>query len=512
MSIKTNGTGSRLTIDLTATHDIAIGTDPMTMAFWCKHTINFADFEGFGAISAASDSRSDSVETHNNGVSGATGQFGSSVNSSGIGLTTPNLPVNTWFYVMISRPSGGTTTDALIRVRISGANTNHLTLNWTHTGPFRFITLGDLAAFGLVTGATAEFAHLRVWRTLINQEADFTAESASATPVITSGLILSLPMDSRAANTDQGPNGFTLTETGTITDGASDPPPGPAGGGVGATVELSLHGARRNRPGRGPYSLGRFFRQRIDAFNTVADVSQALSGQSITAELGTLTPSTSKALSGQQITVSPGTLAPALSNALTGQAASASAGTLAPALSLALSGQAITIAQGSVTAGNDVTAALSGQQISTAQGTLLPTLTLPLAGSQANFAQGNVSAGNDVTRALSGQQITSMGGTLGPALAKALAGQAATFAQGSVTPQQGFVVALTGQAITTALGSLTVALSRALSGTVFQATAGTIGVVGQIPPADARAEFDAISFDASDFDAQAGDDTFFDPR
>jgi hypothetical protein len=235
MSIKTNGTGSRLTVDLTTTHDIVIASEPMTMAFWCKHTTNFADFEGFGAIAASTNDRSDAVETHNGGVSGATGQFGASVNSSGIGLTAPNLPVNTWFYVMISRPAGGTTTDALIRVRISGANTNHTTLNWTHTGPFRFITLGDLAAFGLVTGATAEFAHLRVWRTLINQEADFTAESASATPVITSGLILSLPMDSRTQNTDQGPNGFTLTETGTITNGASDPPPGPAGSGSAVT-------------------------------------------------------------------------------------------------------------------------------------------------------------------------------------------------------------------------------------------------------------------------------------
>jgi hypothetical protein len=29
----------------------------------------------------------------------------------------------------------------------------------------------------------------------------------------------------------------------------------------------SEHGSRRNRPGRGPYSLGRYFRQRVDAFN-----------------------------------------------------------------------------------------------------------------------------------------------------------------------------------------------------------------------------------------------------
>lgn len=54
------------------------------------------------------------------------------------------------------------------------------------------------------------------------------------------------------------------------------------------------------------------------------------------------------ALTGQSVTCSPGTLISALSKALSGAAITGAQGTLVPALSKALSGAAITAGQGSV--------------------------------------------------------------------------------------------------------------------------------------------------------------------
>jgi hypothetical protein len=278
-----------------------------------------------------------------------------------------------------------------------------------------------------------------------------------------------------------------------------------------ATPQYIEQNSRRNHPGRGPYSLGRYFRPRVEAF-TLTEVTAALSGQAITSALGTLTPSNSLALSGQAITVAQGTVAAALSKALSGQAITSATGTLTPALSLALSGQAITASQGTVTASTGATAALTGESIALAAGTVLPTLTIALTGQQANFAQGTVNAGNDVTRALSGQQIDSASGTLAPALSKALSGQAATFGQGTVTATQGFVVALTGQSFSATQGALALSVSAVLTGQSLQATAGAIGVMGEIPPSDVRIEYQAINFNQSGFDQRGIEQGYFDAR
>lgn len=213
-------------------------------------------------------------------------------------------------------------------------------------------------------------------------------------------------------------------------------------------------GLRRNRPGIGPYSLGRMFRRRAEAFTLIGDVSIALGGQQITAQQGTVTPSIASVVSGSAVTLA--------------------AGTISPAAATSLSGSFVTLAQGLVSAGNDVIVPLSGQSLTVSAGALAPALSGALTGGSVTFAQGTISAGNDITVALSGQSFTASAGTLIAALAKALSGQDITFAHGTISAGNDITVALTGQGFTASTGTLAAALARALSGQAATFAQGTV--------------------------------------
>jgi hypothetical protein len=149
------------------------------------------------------------------------------------------------------------------------------------------------------------------------------------------------------------------------------------------------------------------------------DVTVALTGQSLTATAGTLTPANAVALSGSALTAAAGTLTVSNSVALSGSSLTASTGTLAPALSVPLSGAALSITAGTLTAtGGDagnVTVALTGQSLTISAGTLTP----------------------ETSVALSGSGLTAAAGTLAPELAVALAGAALSVVAGTLTASGG---------------------------------------------------------------------------
>ena len=171
--------------------------------------------------------------------------------------------------------------------------------------------------------------------------------------------------------------------------------------------------------------------------SATADVTVALSGSSVAANAGALTPSTSVAVSGSVSAASTGTLAPTASLALTGSSVTASSGTLTPSLSVTLSGQSVTSSAGTLTAntGSDVTVALSGAAVTVSAGTIAPSATV----------------------ALSGSAVTSAVGTVSPGLSVALSGASSTSAAGTLTAStsQDVTVALTGSAVTVSAGTLT---------------------------------------------------------
>lgn len=214
--------------------------------------------------------------------------------------------------------------------------------------------------------------------------------------------------------------------------------------------------SRRNRPGRGPYSQGRYFRQRVDAMGDPAfgaDVSVALTGQSATASAGTLGHTHAKALTGSAATVSQGTLTPLLSLALVGSSVSSAAGSLDNATSVGLTGIGLTIAQGSVGAGADVTRALTGQSVTVSAGSVGPV----------------------ISKALTGISLTASAGTVSPATQVAIAGQSVTVSQGTITAQGNVTVALTGQSVTVSVGSLVPQLTKALTGGQVTSSSGSLG-------------------------------------
>lgn len=134
------------------------------------------------------------------------------------------------------------------------------------------------------------------------------------------------------------------------------------------------------------------------------------------------------ALTGQSIGSSTGTLRPDNSLPVTGVLISTALGTLTPALSLSLTGQLLTLGEGTLSVtGGDQVIALTGQSIGSSQGTLTPSNTVPVAGVALTGNVGSLTA--SLSLALAGQGTVSALGTLVPTFSKALTGQAMSGSQ-----------------------------------------------------------------------------------
>lgn len=147
---------------------------------------------------------------------------------------------------------------------------------------------------------------------------------------------------------------------------------------------------------------------------------------------------------------------PDVTVALSGQTITASRGTISPSNAILVTGSSATVAAGSVSVGSDVTVALAGQAVTTSRGTLAP--------SSAN--------------ALTGQSSTAALGSVSPSAALALTGQASSAQQGLMTPARAIVV--TGQTATAATGSAGAGIATALAGQTSTTQSGTVSASGNV--------------------------------
>lgn len=243
MSIRLNS-GTYIRIDLTTAFDVVPSTTAVTCIVWGKKIGAWVDYDPFIAIADNTADRTGSIETYNDN-NGATRLFEGAWNASAIGLGAPNITTTgVWRAVGFTRNAGASINGASFHCGNETALTSHVNIAMTHSNAFRYITIGELAQVGLVSSFNGEVAHCRAWASQLDPT-QLLAEFNSPTPVITANLLCSFSFDSTTDTVDQGPNGLTWTFAGgTISNGSSHPPPGPAAGG--GIAFLPLFSQREN--------------------------------------------------------------------------------------------------------------------------------------------------------------------------------------------------------------------------------------------------------------------------
>jgi len=237
MSVRINGASANILFDLTTSFDLTPASNNATIAGWFKQMVNFTGFEPFISLSRLNNDRDESIECYNNGTTGATGAFDAAANGSGFGFGAPTLPINTWTYIAVSRPSGA---NPLTTWFIGDSTTLIEKQNFTALSQLqRYIRIGQLADPSAVTSFNGEVAHIRAWSRAFTN-AELRAEAAATTRVITTGLLFSHALND-TSSVDQGPNGLGFTTSGSVTNGASNPPPGAAGGSSIAAISSGYH-------------------------------------------------------------------------------------------------------------------------------------------------------------------------------------------------------------------------------------------------------------------------------
>lgn len=246
----------------------------------------------------------------------------------------------------------------------------------------------------------------------------------------------------------------------------------------------------RNRPGRGPYSLGRYYRPIGEtASQIISDVSYALTGVSATAQVGTLVASVQYALTGVQPAVSVGAVSSFVAYSMLGVAGTTGLGTVVPGVTYPLTGVQATVSVGTVTASVGTTLAITGVSATVSAGTVAPSIAYALTGLAATGAVGSVKA--SPSYGISSAIATAAVGTAVPGVTIALTGVASAVSVGSVSVA-GTSRALTGVAPQILVGSLGASITVALSGVSASASVGTLrilaGAVLSAPPIGHRSQ------------------------
>ncbi len=154
-------------------------------------------------------------------MAGATGQFQAADGGGSLGISGGlALSVGTWYYV-------GFVWNGQFDLRFYAGTTAGLTeygtFSYAISTTMRYTTMGDLAQQGLVTKFNGEIAQPRVWNAN-RTAAQMLAEARSATPVDTADLVWGCAMASTSDNTDLSGHSITWASSGTVANGASDPP------------------------------------------------------------------------------------------------------------------------------------------------------------------------------------------------------------------------------------------------------------------------------------------------
>lgn len=188
--------------------------------------------------------------------------------------------------------------------------------------------------------------------------------------------------------------------------------------------------------------------------------SVALTGQSVSFSLGTITPSIAYATSAQSASFSEGTPTGSIAYGLTAQTATFSEGVISPAISVGVTGQTSTFAEGALLTG--ISYGLTAQTATFTEGTI------------------SASAGGDLTLTLTGQTATFSEGLIAPSITSSLAAQTATFTEGSLSPTINYSASSQSASFTEGTISVTAGgdITLTLSGLVSSFSLGTITAAG----------------------------------
>jgi hypothetical protein len=144
--------------------------------------------------------------------------------------STRTIATDVWSYVAFSRPAGGGSGTTFVGTESDGTLTQNtgVDMTWLGSNAMNHIVLGALADPTLVTNFNGEWEHFRVFtRELSN--ADWVANRDSTTPVGANCYLAWSGVDA-TDTADLSGNGRTWTAvtngTGTVTNGASNSPPG----------------------------------------------------------------------------------------------------------------------------------------------------------------------------------------------------------------------------------------------------------------------------------------------
>lgn len=134
-----------------------------------------------------------------------------------------------------------------------------------------------------------------------------------------------------------------------------------------------------------------------------ANVTVAITGQSISVSKGTVTPNTAASISGQSTTASQGSVVASPSVVLAGQQIVLSQGALTIASVVSLQGQSIPVSQGSTVAA--IGMSIQGQSIAASKGSVSTSSSVSLTGQEIDAAQGIIAIPADVTVSITGLSI-----------------------------------------------------------------------------------------------------------
>jgi hypothetical protein len=205
------------------------------------------------------------------------------------------------------------------------------------------------------------------------------------------------------------------------------------------------------------------------------DVSLALTGQSITVNLGNLAVSVTYSVTGNSASIQQGTVKSSVSQSLTGQSVSLAQGSISSDVSNAITGQEVSLGQGSIL--SDISIGITGQQLSVEQGSVTnpdsSDVTKPITGQSLSVSQGTLTS--SIGLALNGQSIVISGGSVSSLVSSALTGQQASVHQGNISSN--IFVGLTGQSVVVSNGNVFQAgddVTKALTGQQLSIALGTI--------------------------------------
>jgi hypothetical protein len=212
--------------DITAAA-IAPNTTALSAGGWFK-VVTWSTYNPILCVTNQLD-RDFCIEQYTTGSGSSPDTVRTAVNTSGVD-STRTIATGVWKYVAFSRPSGGGSGTVFVGTESDGTLTQNTGVDMTGLGSnaINHILVGALADPALVTNFNGEWAHFRVFTRELNN-ADWVAERDSTTP-LGANCYLAWSGNDATDTADLSGNSRTWSAvtngTGSVTNGASNPPPG----------------------------------------------------------------------------------------------------------------------------------------------------------------------------------------------------------------------------------------------------------------------------------------------